>query len=112
MGHAPDFVSAQAWRQVTTGLCGVDVPLLCVAGHTHGGQVVLPGFGPLLTLSSLPRSHASGCHDLGAMTLFVSRGIGHECGLAPRIRFDCRPELALISLVPAARADPQQPRRD
>lgn len=111
MGHAPDFAAAPAWRQVTTGRSGVDVPLLCVAGHTHGGQVVLPGFGPLITLSGVPRSHASGCHQLGAMTLFVSRGVGHECGLAPRVRFNCRPELALITLVPAARADPQEPRR-
>ena len=33
---------------------------LTVAGHTHGGQVVVPGFGPLVTLSHVPRAHGRG----------------------------------------------------
>jgi len=50
-GHSPDFVTA-----LRPGF-RVD---LALAGHTHGGQVVLPGFGPLLTLSRLPRRYAGG----------------------------------------------------
>ena len=36
----------------------------------------------------------------GGAKLFVSRGVGMECGHAPRLRFLCRPELAVIDLVP------------
>ena len=91
MGHAPDF--AERWIQQ-----GCDLPVLSVAGHTHGGQIVIPGFGPLLTLSRLPRRYASGFHQLGQGWLLVSRGIGHECGHAPRIRMFCRPELCVVEL--------------
>jgi uncharacterized protein len=72
-----------------------------VAGHTHGGQVRIPFIGPLATLSAVPRSWAAGITDLpSGGKLFVSRGIGMERGNAPRMRFCCRPELAVIDLVP------------
>ncbi len=91
MGHAPDF--AVTWiRQ------GCDLPVLAVAGHTHGGQIVIPGFGPPLTLSRVPRKYASGFHQLGQGWLLVSRGVGHECGQAPRVRMFCRPELCVVEL--------------
>ena len=47
---------------------------LVVAGHTHGGQVVVPGFGPLITLSGVPM--ASGCgglHEMNGNRIYVSR---------------------------------------
>ncbi len=91
MGHAPDF--AIRWIQQ-----GCNLPVLCVAGHTHGGQIVIPGFGPPLTLSRVPRRYASGFHQLGQGWLLVSRGVGHECGHAPRIRMFCRPELCVVEL--------------
>jgi len=94
MGHAPEFALSSP---------SIGVPVLCIAGHTHGGQVALPFFGPPLTLSEIPRAYAAGgLHRLGAGDgapwLCVSRGIGMERGHAPRIRFLCRPELVVFDL--------------
>lgn len=72
---------------------------LVVAGHTHGGQVVVPGFGPPLTLSRVPRAVAAGgLHRLGGPPIYVSRGVGHEHGQAPRLRLFCPPEISLLTL--------------
>lgn len=95
MGHAPDYA-----MPVIEGALRPDALLL--AGHTHGGQVVVPGFGPPITLTSVPRRFAAGgLFDLGATRLCVSRGVGLERGFAPRVRFWCRPQVVLIDLVPA-----------
>ncbi|CAN0554718.1 unnamed protein product, partial [Laminaria digitata] len=91
VGHAPDFSMGQVQAD------------LMVAGHTHGGQVQLPFFGPLLTLSKVPRDWAHGRTALSeGRNLVVSRGVGLERGLAPRLRFNCRPELVLIRVLPQA----------
>jgi uncharacterized protein len=91
LGHCPNFA-----------LGDVRADLL-VAGHTHGGQVRLPGLGPIITLSRVPRGWAAGVADIGqGRTLIVSRGIGMERGPAPRLRFLCRPELVFVELLPAA----------
>jgi len=72
---------------------------LVVAGHTHGGQVVLPLVGPPIVLSPLPRSIAAGgLHALDGNALYVSRGVGMERGQAPRIRFLCPPEITVLTL--------------
>jgi predicted MPP superfamily phosphohydrolase len=90
MGHSPNF-----------SLGEIEGDLL-LAGHTHGGQVQIPGIGPLLTISVVPRSWASGLTEIEpGKFLLVSRGIGLERGQAPRMRFLCRPELIFISLIPA-----------
>jgi predicted MPP superfamily phosphohydrolase len=72
---------------------------LVVAGHTHGGQVVLPGIGPLVTLSDVPGTVAAGgLHALGGTRVYVSRGVGMERGDAPPIRLNCPPEVTLLTL--------------
>ena len=80
------------------------VDLFC-AGHVHGGQVALPGYGALITLSRFGKRFERGLYPDGdgfGFPLYVSRGIGMEGG-APRVRFASRPEVALIELVPAGR---------
>jgi predicted MPP superfamily phosphohydrolase len=77
---------------------------LLVAGHTHGGQVQIPFFGPPITLSRVPRSVAAGgFHSLDGRAIYVSRGIGNERGWAPRVRFLAPPEVSLLTLESAAR---------
>ncbi len=89
MGHSPNY-----------SLGSVNADLL-VAGHTHGGQVRLPLLGPLITLSSIPRAWADEVHTIApGKTLLVSRGIGLERHNAPRLRFNCRPEVVIITVKP------------
>jgi predicted MPP superfamily phosphohydrolase len=75
-----------------------------LAGHTHGGQLCLPGIGALVTNCDLPRSRAKGvsrwASDGGSgrsSWLHVSAGLGTS-PYAP-VRFACRPEASLLTLV-------------
>ena len=91
LGHCPDYALGQTHAN------------LMLAGHTHGGQVRLPGLGPLLTFSRVPRAWASGLTQIAPdQHLYVSRGIGMERGAAPRLRFLCRPELLILTLTPTS----------
>lgn len=92
MSHPPDSIFLARRRSID----------LVIAGHTHGGQVVVPFFGPPITLSRVPRAIAAGgLHNFEDLRVIVSRGLGMEGGYAPRIRFLCRPHLVLIELRPA-----------
>lgn len=72
---------------------------LVLAGHTHGGQLRVPGFGALVTNSELDRTRARGASRWGAhMWLHVSAGLGTS-PYAP-VRFACPPEASLLTLVP------------
>ncbi|WP_328605029.1 metallophosphoesterase [Amycolatopsis sp. NBC_00345] len=72
---------------------------LVLAGHTHGGQLRLPGYGALVTNCELDRTRARGASRWGAhMWLHVSAGLGTS-PYAPA-RFACRPEASLLTLVP------------
>ncbi len=73
---------------------------LYLAGHTHGGQVCLPFYGALVTMSKYGKAYESGLYRIGTCALYVCRGLGMEGDPAPRVRFCCRPEVALIELVP------------
>ena len=78
---------------------------LVLAGHTHGGQLRLPGVGALVTNCELDRSRARGASRWGAdMWLHVSAGLGTS-PYAPA-RFACPPEATLLTLVPRGRALP------
>jgi predicted MPP superfamily phosphohydrolase len=72
---------------------------LVLAGHTHGGQLRLPGYGAIVTNCALDRSRARGASRWGAhMWLHVSAGLGTS-PYAP-VRFACPPEASLLTLVP------------
>jgi predicted MPP superfamily phosphohydrolase len=73
---------------------------LLLAGHTHGGQVCVPGYGALTTNCDLPHSMAKGLHRWPGTDawLHVSAGVGTH-PTAP-IRFACRPEATLLTLIP------------
>lgn len=87
--HAPDL-APQAASHGT-----IDLHL---AGHTHGGQVRLPGVGAIITASLYLKSLEMGLYQLGEMLLFVSRGVGLEGKGAPRVRLNCAPQVTLIVL--------------
>ncbi|PYI66163.1 metallophosphoesterase [Arthrobacter livingstonensis] len=73
---------------------------LILAGHTHGGQVCIPGYGALVTNCDLPTWRAKGLNDWstnGSTTpVNVSGGIGTS-RTAP-FRFACRPEAVVLTL--------------
>lgn len=77
---------------------------LLLAGHTHGGQVRVPGVGALSTNCALNRRFARGLHpwtgngSRPTAWLHVSAGIGTH-PTAP-VRFACRPEATLLTLLP------------
>ncbi len=78
---------------------------LLMAGHTHGGQVCLPLIGTLATNCGIDRRRASGLHrhpvadtGSGQAWLHVSAGLGTSP--AAPVRFCCRPEATLLTLVP------------
>lgn len=73
-----------------------------LSGHTHGGQVCLPFWGPVVTLSNVARKIAAGgLHRIDTTRILVSRGLGWEGHVAPRVRAFCRPHLILVELLPA-----------
>jgi uncharacterized protein len=73
---------------------------LVLAGHTHGGQVRLPGIGALVDNCDLPLDQARGLSRWGSSWLHVSAGLGTS-KFAP-FRFACRPEASLLELVGVA----------
>jgi predicted MPP superfamily phosphohydrolase len=111
LSHNPDTaVPLQSWR--------VDLQL---SGHTHGGQIVIPGLGPVPTWYQQIRrwvpkrlrrwvpymredchkvvkhwEWAQGLHQVGNNQLYVNRGLG----TFPPARFCCPPEVTIITLVP------------
>lgn len=74
---------------------------LILAGHTHGGQLCIPGHGALVTNCDLDTARAKGLHthevdDNFPSWLHVSAGLGTS-PYAP-VRFACRPEATLLTL--------------
>ena len=88
--HAPDVVSEWALNDFD----------LVLAGHTHGGQVRIPGVGAVVTNCSLPRALAAGLTRVGRTWLHVSPGLG--TGHYTPIRFNCPPEATLLYLEPGS----------
>ena len=82
--HEPDLADEIARRPVQ----------LQLSGHSHGGQVRLPGIGPLL-LPRLGRRYPMGLYRVGQLRLYTNRGVGR---VQPALRFNCPPEITLITL--------------
>jgi len=91
LAHSPDQF---AWARKN------DVDLL-LAGHTHGGQIQVPGVGPLWAPSHRGVKYASGTFHKTPTTMHVSRGLS---GLTP-LRINCPPELTLLVLRSARGGD-------
>lgn len=85
LAHEPDFADAVA----ADGRVALQL-----SGHSHGGQVRLPILGPPV-LPYLAQRYSAGLYRLGAMQLYVTRGVG--C-ITPPARFNCRPEVTVITL--------------
>jgi uncharacterized protein len=69
-----------------------------LSGHTHGGQVQAPLFGPPI-LPVVHRGRYQGLHRVGTSYVYITKGLG----CAPyKVRFNCRPEISLLTLRPAA----------
>lgn len=90
--HAP-------YQRVLNGFIDLGADAI-LGGHTHGGQVCLPGYGALVANCDIPLSQAKGLstwsHDGRTVPLNVSAGCGHSI-YAP-VRFACRPEATLLTL--------------
>lgn len=85
LAHSPDVLTR----------LGRHRPGLLLAGHTHGGQLRLPGIGALGTVSVLPRRYAMGAYIYDGVQTYVSRGIGTSGAPA---RLYCPPEITFITL--------------
>lgn len=85
LAHQPDFID----KAVEAGLD------LMLCGHTHGGQVVLPLIGPPVVPSKYGATYAWGLFDRDGTRMQVTRGVGMS---SPHIRFNCPPEIAILTL--------------
>ncbi len=85
LSHTPDLYDRAAASGVHLYLCG----------HTHGGQIRLPGMGAIISNSEAPRSCTLGYWRHGHMHGYTSAGVGSS--MLP-IRFNCPPEIAVIEL--------------
>ena len=68
---------------------------ICLAGHTHGGQICWPDGRPLFRQDALPHTMCTGVHRLNGTWMVVNRGIG-SAGL--RLRMFCPPHAMMLTL--------------
>lgn len=108
MGHDPELadVPADAFRLLLShtpdniGWAQSQNIDLMLSGHNHGGQVRLPGFGPVFSPSVHGGHYAAGTFWESPTLLHVSRGVGAQHPL----RLNCPPEVSLLVLHPAEQA--------
>jgi len=75
---------------------GID---LIVTGHTHGGQIQVPFYGPVWNVTELPRDVAAGgLHEVAGVRLYVSTGVGVQRGESPKVRFGARPSVGVLEI--------------
>jgi uncharacterized protein len=66
-----------------------------LSGHTHGGQVNLPGYGPPWLPSKYGAKYLKGLVRAPEVDVYISRGLGVSSW---PVRFQCRPEITLVTL--------------
>lgn len=96
-GHAPTLLLAHE-PDLADRFARDERISIQLSGHTHGGQVRLPGYGALV-LPRLGRKYDLGLYQVGSMWLYTNRGVGV---IGPPIRLNCRPELTEIMLIDAS----------
>jgi len=85
LAHEPDYANTSA----ATGKFDLQI-----SGHTHGGQVVIPFYGPPM-LPYLGQKYPSGLYKVGNMLQYTNRGVGmHYLS----VRFNCPPEITIFVL--------------
>ncbi len=84
LSHSPDNINWARRERVD----------LMLSGHNHGGQVVLPGIGPVYSPSIYGCRFAGGLYWLDPTLLVVSRGVS---GRHP-LRIGCKPEISILEL--------------
>lgn len=85
LAHEPDYADVSAW----TGQFDLQI-----SGHSHGGQINFPLFGPLV-LPDLAHKYPVGLYRVGGMYQYTNRGVGM---IPPYVRFNCRPEITVFTL--------------
>jgi len=85
LAHEPDFADTSA----ATGRFDLQV-----SGHSHGGQIVIPYYGPPI-LPYLGQKYPSGLYEVREMYQYTNRGVG--TGRLP-VRLNCPPEITLFTL--------------
>ena len=91
LGHSPNYALALKDSKID----------LCLAGHTHGGQVRIPFYGPLTIDSEIPKNWSRGFHKIGFPYLNVSAGAGsNRYNGLPEMRFNCPTEITVLKINP------------
>ncbi|MFN8454797.1 MAG: metallophosphoesterase [Anaerolineae bacterium] len=85
LAHEPDFADVSA----ATGRFDLQL-----SGHSHGGQVIIPGWGPLVT-TAYGVKYPVGRYRVGSMWVYTNRGLGES---SIRLRINCRPEITVFTL--------------
>ena len=85
LAHEPDFADQAARYPID----------LQLSGHSHGGQVRLPGVGALI-LPAMAHKYPVGLNRVGAMQVYTNCGLGV---IDPPVRFNCPPEVTLLTLL-------------
>jgi len=85
LAHSPEIADEAAEKGAQLFLCG----------HTHGGQIRLPYWGPIYANAPCPAERSMGCWRAGMMAGHTSPGLGNTNAL---VRFNCPPEATLLTL--------------